>query len=215
MAEDVPRTPRSFSASLHLGPRRAVSRAFTFVGGSTGSWRITKLSTVRGEGLPVARHVAVFEGPAPVPEPTEAIWVLRGVTSNERYTTRAEHEALAARQPELGRPEATEAALIPIRKADAWWALSQDERRAIFEERSKHIATSLAYLPAVARRLHHGRDLGEPFDFLTWFEYAPGDAAAFEELVDRLRATEEWTYVEREVDIRLTRADTKVVPPPN
>jgi hypothetical protein len=215
MAEDVPRTPSSVSASVHPGPQRAVSRAFTFVGGATGAWRITTLAAVRGAGVPAARSVAVFAGAAPVPEPAAAVWVLRGVTSNERYTTRAEHEALAARQPDLGRPEATEAALIPIRKAEAWWALSQDERRAIFEARSKHIATSLAYLPAVARRLHHGRDLGEPFDFLTWFEYAPADAAAFEELVGRLRATEEWSYVEREVDIRLTRMDTEVVPPPN
>jgi hypothetical protein len=62
----------------------------------------------------------------------------------------------------------------------------------------------LEYLPAVARRLHHGRDLGEPFDFLTWFEYTPDDAKAFEELVARLRDTEEWSYVEREIDIRLT-----------
>ncbi len=215
MDEQGRRTPRRFSASLHPGAHGAVSREFTFVGGSTGSWRITKLSAVRGAGLPTARHVAVFAGAAPVPGSSEAVWVLRGVTSNERYTTRPEHEALAACQPELGRPEATEAAFIPIRKAAAWWALSQDERRALFEERSKHIATSLAYLPAVARRLHHGRDLGEPFDFLTWFEYAPGDAAAFEELVGRLRATEEWSYVEREVDIRLIRADTAVVPPPN
>ena len=60
-------------------------------------------------------------------------------------------------------------------------------------------------LPAVARRLHHGRDLGEPFDFLTWFEFAPQDTAAFEELVGRLRATEEWSYVVREVDIRLKK----------
>lgn len=65
--------------------------------------------------------------------------------------------------------------------------------------------TGLKYLPAVARRLHHCRDLGEgePFDFLTWFEYAPSDAAAFEALVAELRATEEWAYVEREVDIRV------------
>ena len=41
-------------------------------------------------------------------------------------------------------------------------------------------------LPRVARRLHHGRDLGEPFDFLTWCEYAPADAPGFEELVDGL-----------------------------
>ena len=57
----------------------------------------------------------------------------------------------------------------------------------------------------MARRLHHGRDLGEAFDFLTWFEYAPADGGRFEELVARLRETEEWTYVEREVDIRLAR----------
>ncbi|MEX1023226.1 MAG: chlorite dismutase family protein [Dehalococcoidia bacterium] len=215
MAEKVPGTARSFSAGLHPGPHRAVPREFTFVGGSTGPWQITRLSAVRGEGLLAAPHLVVFEGAAPVPRSAEAVWVLRGVTSNERYTTSAEHEALTARQPELGRPEATEAALIPIRKVDTWWALSQDERRAIFEERSKHVATSLAYLPAVARRLHHGRDLGEPFDFLTWFEYAPRDAAAFEELVGRLRTTEEWSYVEREVDIRLTRADTELAPRPN
>jgi hypothetical protein len=57
----------------------------------------------------------------------------------------------------------------------------------------------------VARRLLHGRDLSEPFDFLTWFEYAPEHAHAFEELVHRLRETEEWTYIEREIDIRLHR----------
>jgi chlorite dismutase len=119
--------------------------------------------------------------------------------------TRAEHDALAARQPPLGRPEATRAALIPIRKTEAWWALSQDERRAVFEERSHHIAIGLEYLPSMARRLHHCRDLGEPFDFLTWFEYAPSSAAAFEQLVARLRATEEWSFVEREIDLRLSR----------
>jgi chlorite dismutase len=102
-------------------------------------------------------------------------------------------------------PCATCAALIPIRKSDAWWELTQDERRAVFEARSRHIALGLEYLPAVARRLHHSRDLGEPFDFLTWFEYAPEAAADFEELVARLRATEEWTFVQREVDVRLTR----------
>ena len=57
----------------------------------------------------------------------------------------------------------------------------------------------------MARRLYHGRDLDEPFDFLTWFEYVPRDAPAFEELVSRLRASPEWDYVEGEVDIRLAR----------
>jgi chlorite dismutase len=127
------------------------------------------------------------------------------VTGHERYTTRAEHDRLAAVQAPLDRAEATRAALIPIAKSGEWWELSQDERRAIFEEDSHHIALGLEVLPAVARRLFHGRDLGEPFDFLTWFEYAPADAASFDQLVTRLRETREWDYVEREVDIRLAR----------
>lgn len=97
--------------------------------------------------------------------------------------------------------------MIPIRKSEAWWNLAQDERRAILEARSQHIAVGLRYLPAVARRLSHSRELGEPFDFLTWFEYAPVHAEPFDELVHALRSSEEWNYVEREVDIRLRRVE--------
>jgi chlorite dismutase len=156
-----------------------------------------------GPPLPWVERLAMLEGTREVPP--DADWALLGVVSHERYVNRREHEELAARSPSLGRPEATHAALIPIRKSDTWWALSQAERRALFEERSRHMATGLAYLPAIARRLHHSRDLGEPFDFLTWFEFAPADDAAFDALVATLRATEEWTFVEREVDIRLSR----------
>ncbi len=175
-----------------------------FTGGATGAWRIHRLDAVVGDSLPPPPRLAVLQGDEASP-PVEACWVLRGVTSNERYVNRAEQAALAMRQQGLGRVEATLAALIPIRKSEAWWDLTQEERREIFEKRSRHIATGLEYLPAVARRLYHSRDLGEPFDFLTWFEYAPHRAGAFEELVVRLRQTEEWTYVEREVDIRLVR----------
>lgn len=134
-------------------------------------------------------------------------WALQGVTSNERYVTRAEKDALISRQPVLGRPEATNAALIPIRKSPEWWAMTQDERRAILEDHSRHVAIGLRYLPAVARRLHHCRDLTEPqpFDFLTWFEFAPADASAFDELLAELRASEEWRFVDREVEVRLLR----------
>lgn len=175
-----------------------------FAAGATGPWRIERITPVLGEALPSAARLAVLEG-AGVGAPPDAAWVLRGTTSNPRYTTRTELDALAAVQQGLGRAQATRAALIPIRKSEAWWALAQDERRAILEESSRHIAIGLEYLPAVARRLHHGRELGEPFDFLTWFEYAPEDAEAFEALVRRLRASEEWRHVEREVDVRLSR----------
>ena len=131
--------------------------------------------------------------------------MLRGVTSYERYIVKDEQQSLTAIQPMLNRPLATCAALIPVKKSAAWWVLSQDERRAIFEAHSHHIRIGMQYLPAVARRLHHCHDLGEPFDFLTWFEYAPQDAEAFEHLTCTLRATEEWFYVDREIDIRLTR----------
>ncbi|WP_251038696.1 chlorite dismutase family protein [Agromyces sp. ISL-38] len=149
----------------------------------------------------MVERVAVLEGERAAPE--AATWALRGVVSHERYVTKREHDELVSNSPRLGRREATRAALIPIKKSQAWWALSQDERRAIVEDRSHHIAIGLKYLPAVARRLHHSRDLGEPFDFLTWFEFAPAEEAGFDELVTMLRATEEWTFVEREVDIRL------------
>ncbi len=177
----------------------------TFVGASSGTWTVERLETVSGPPLDPASHLEMMEGRAAAVSVGEAYWVLRGVTSNERYISRVEHDALESRQERLGRPGSTRAALIPIKKSEAWWELAQDERRRIFEESSHHVASGLEYLPAIARRLHHGRDLGEPFDFLTWFEFAPADLTRFEELVQRLRTTEEWTYVEREIDIRLAR----------
>ncbi|MCI0431143.1 MAG: chlorite dismutase family protein [Rhodospirillales bacterium] len=176
-----------------------------FAAGAAGTWRIDRSDPVIGDGLPAAERLSVLEG-REARLPADARWILRGTTSNTRYTSRSEADALGAVQEGLFRPQATRAALIPVRKTEAWWALAQDERRAIFEERSRHIRIGLDYLPAVARRLHHSRELGEPFDFLTWFEYTPEHVGAFEELVRRLRETEEWRYVDREVDIRLSRA---------
>ena len=178
----------------------------TFTAGSTGPWRIERVSAVTGESLAFAPRLMIAEAPAFVARAAGNIWSLRGATGTTRYTTKSEVAALAAKQEGLGRAGASFAALIPIRKSEAWWALAQDERRAIFEETSRHIAIGMEYLPGVARRLHHARELGEPFDFLTWFEYAPDQSDAFEEMVGRLRATAEWRYVEREVDVRLTRA---------
>ena len=180
-------------------------RLFTFVGGTAGPWEVTSMRTVIGDELEAVERLRIVSGEVPAEQGSG--WALRGVTSHERYITRAEKNALAAAQPDLGRADATAAAFIPIRKSAAWWALTQDERRTIFEETSAHIRIGLDYLPAVARRLHHCRDLTEdaPFDFLTWFEFTPGDAVAFDEMLHRLRETAEWRYVEREVDIRLRR----------
>lgn len=185
----------------------------TFVGGKEGAWRVTGITPIAGSGLgPVDRIQAIdSDGPAlrSGSPASGGTWRLRGLASNHRYATRAELTALDAVQPVLGRPEATCASLIPIRKSDAWWRLAQDERRAVFGMASPagtgHNDIGLDYLPGVARRLLHCRDLGEAFDFLTWFEFAPDQTAAFTALLARLRATPEWSYVEREVEIRLER----------
>ncbi len=176
-----------------------------FQAGDAGAWHIERIDAVVGPLLPSAARLSVSSAYTPAPSATPITWTLRGTAGHQRYVERLEKEQLVAVQEALGRVGATNAALIPIRKSDAWWDLAQDERRTIFETRSHHIAASLKYLPAIARRLYHSRDLGEPFDFLTWFEYGPEHAALFEELVVTLRATEEWKYVEREVDIRLRR----------
>jgi chlorite dismutase len=173
----------------------------SFIGGDSGPWAVERITPIVGVGLPAAAHLSVVEGPVA----QTGAWTLRGTTSNERYTTDAERRSLRATQEALGRPNATCAALIPITKSAAWWDLAQDDRRAILEDRSRHIAIGLEYLPAVARRLHHGRDLGEEFDFLTWFEFPPEAATAFDELLVRLRASQEWAFVEREVEIRVSR----------
>lgn len=172
----------------------------TFSAGPVGQWLIDRVLPVIGDTLPSAARLAVSETAT---TPGSSSWRLRGVVSNHRYTKAAELGELRAVSPSLSRPDARCAALIPIRKTAAWWSLAQDQRRSIFEEQSGHIAKSMKYLPAIARRLHHSRDLGESFDFLTWFEYAPEHEAAFDALLAELRSSPEWNYVDREVDIRL------------
>jgi hypothetical protein len=174
----------------------------TFIGGAAGPWRIDSSTARAGDPLPPAERLEVREGIIPTSAGT---WRLSGVAGHTRYVERAEKAQLDPVSPPLARPEATCAAMIPIRKSSAWWALTQDERRAIFEQRSRHIADSMPFLPRIARRLYHARDLGQPFDFITWFEFAPEHARAFDQLVAMLRSREEWTYVDREVDIRLSR----------
>lgn len=174
----------------------------TFVGGAIGPWHVERITAVRGDSLPMVARVQVLHGDVP----EDGAWHLRGVTSHARYLERHEKTPLDAVSPPLARPEATCAVLIPIRKSPAWWAMTQDERRDVFEAKSHHIAGSMKYLPRIARRLYHSRDLGEPFDFITWFELAPEHASAFDDLVGMLRATEEWTFVEREVELRLSAA---------
>ncbi|WP_366184447.1 chlorite dismutase family protein [Flavobacterium ovatum] len=176
---------------------------FDFIGGTTGDWKIIKSTTLIGESLPKVTHVDKIQ--SSLINRFEGIWSLKGVISNLRYTEKAEKDKLTAKQEDLGRKKATYAAFIPIRKNEAWWNLAQDERRQIMEKQSRHTHHGMQYLPAIARQLFHSRDIDEPFDFLTWFEFAPEDEPAFNELLSKLRQSEEWEFVDREIDIRMVR----------
>ncbi len=178
-----------------------------FRGSQSGAWRVKRFAGVKGESLAPTPSLSVTQSDSialPI-LPSQSGWRLIGIPSHLRYTERTEKQQLVAVQAGLGRAEAKLAALIPIKKSAAWWELTQEERRKIFEDKSHHIASSMRFLPAIARQLYHARDLGGAFDFLTWFEYRLAHESLFEELVGMLRETEEWQYVEREVDIRVER----------
>lgn len=178
------------------------SRLAYFSPGPEGQWIVRETRKIKGASLPSAERLQITDLPPPL---NSVPWLLRGIRSNLRYTTAEEKVQLETKQVGLGRSDSTLAVLIPIKKSEAWWDLSQDERREIFEEQSGHTTVGLQYLPAIARRLYHCRDLGpgEPFDFLTWFEFSPDHEQEFDELLLKLRSSREWEFVERELEIRL------------
>lgn len=175
----------------------------TILGGPKGNFTVHSQKTIVGIALAPVSHILVTK--LGVPAEHSHSWRLQGVISNIRYAEKAERAILAAKQEGLGRSDCDCAALLPIKKTDAWWNLAQDERRKIFEDQSRHIEANLKYLPAIARQLYHSRDFGEEFDFLTWFEYRSEHQALFDEMIHAFRKTEEWKYVEREIDFRLIR----------
>ena len=188
-------------------PAHVNRRAATFIGGMSGAMSVVSQTTLSGQ--PIASVAAVeMIGGITRDVPVGSAWALYGVSTNARYTTETEQTELRRKQAKIGRPEATSAALILLRKREDWWTLAQDERRAILEEDSHHIAIGMRYLPAVARRLLHCRDLDEeaPFDFLGFLDYSPESEGKFNEMLDRLRATREWSFMDREIDIRLAKA---------
>lgn len=170
----------------------------TFVGGFEGLWRMEGMTAPRGEPLRPAARLAVVEGAGA--QAPEGRWSLRGVADHRPGGEGREDEGHA-----LGRPDARCAALVAIRQSPAWWEQADKEGPDFLAERRRALVGEPDDAPAVARRLHHSRDIGDPFDFLAWFEFHPDQQAAFYDLLARLRATEEWSSVEREVDVHLIR----------
>ncbi len=89
------------------------NRFYTFVGGDTGPWSIVAVHAVTGPPLEPAPRLDIQNANLPEP-PGGSRWLLRGVTSHQRYVTRPEQTALAGLQAGLGRPEATCAPLFRL-----------------------------------------------------------------------------------------------------
>ena len=181
-----------------------MSNHYTFIGGNDGQWSVTSSESIKGPALETVKTIKVINAPFSQVQ-DQGNWMLRGFTSNLRYAEKDEVNQLKLIQEGLGRSASVCGALIALKKNAEWWSLCQDERRAIFEEQSHHTKIGMAYLPEIARQLHHSRDLGEPFDFITWFEYSPENTNRFDDLLAELRETREWQYIEREMDIRLEK----------
>jgi chlorite dismutase len=177
-----------------------------FVGdANVGEWKVISTQTIVGEAIPNSLYLTIIKPTNEQPQIENFDWMLKGFNSNLRYTNREEKNILDTNPSVLGNPDHTSACFIPIKKTETWWNLTQDERRAIME-RSRHIDIGFDYLSVINRQLFHSRDLGETFDFLTWFEFKPEHASKFNDLLTALRNTEEWKYIDREVEVRLVKA---------
>ena len=82
------------------------ARLFSFIGGETGLWRVTEMEVIVGKPLPTVVGLEIASG-SEIPSDPHASWVLRGITSNERYADREERRQIVAELLDLGRPEAT------------------------------------------------------------------------------------------------------------
>lgn len=61
-------------------------RFYAFIGGNTGAWSVTLGKAVTGEPLPTVNRLDILNSDIAA-LPDDAQWMLRGVTSNERYVT--------------------------------------------------------------------------------------------------------------------------------
>ncbi len=151
------------------------------------------------------------ESPSPSDSP---VIQFNGVTQNLHYTSDAQRQELDRRSiSELEPSDLTTAVLIPIGKSEAWWKLAQDQREAYFEKtdtRAGHTEIGIKYVDRIFRKLYHSRYLNPvlDYDFLTYFEFKHVYEKDFKTLLAELRDTRsnpEWTYVNREFEIWMTK----------
>ena len=179
-----------------------------YVGGTSGSWCVESTETFSGPELKPVTHLEIIGGRIGR-APQGTAWILPAIVSSTRYITREEPRSMAAMKSRFPQDGTPSAALVLIRKSAEWWDLAGEERRDIIEARSRQVDARLRTLPAIARRFTLHRDGSDAFDFLTWFEFDAQDSAVIDDLASAIRATDEWNYVEREIEIRLSKMIVK------
>ena len=110
-----------------------MNTVFDFIGGNSGDWKVTSTMTIKGKPIKEVSHISIVT--STLEKSKEGIWAHKGIISNTRYVERKELTKLQAIQPETGREAATCASFIVMDKSEEWWAMTQDERREIFEKK--------------------------------------------------------------------------------
>ncbi|MCS3743301.1 hypothetical protein [Rhizobium sp. BK661] len=95
--------------------RRTEPQSDGFIGGNEGEWAVVSQRSLLGPPIAAVSRVAMLSGNSQA-DAADAAWILRGVATNDRHTTRDEKRSLVEKQAPMGRPEATRAALILLRK---------------------------------------------------------------------------------------------------
>lgn len=187
-----------------LSCKRPAEPFYNYVGGASGAWEVTALSTRRGEPLAPVTHVDITHGDVD-PVPAGIVWVMSGLVRSTRYVTREEFTRTDTQRPGVDAVGQPCAALIAIRRSPDWWQLGSGARREIQQAQLRR-TRELGFLSTFFRRWQRRVDLSEQFDCVLWFEYEPRDVAAFDELLAEWRASEDWKYLDRECDIRLVHS---------
>lgn len=182
-------------------PPASQQSVYTYLGGNRGDWAVTHATARRGEPLAGVTHVDIVNGSVARTPPGVA-WMLSGLVHHTRYVTR-EDAGFPSRATQRPAASATCAALIAVRRSRASWDVMQAGRDDLLQPFPGLQVRRL--LSTIIGRWQHPRDLSDQFETVTWFEYASHDAAAFDDLLAEWRASEEWSYVDRECELRLIR----------
>ncbi|MBI4389438.1 MAG: chlorite dismutase family protein [Nitrospinae bacterium] len=131
-----------------------------------------------------------------------------GVTRELNYTSAETLDRLKAGAPKRGDGKSQpNAAVLPISKTSAWWALPLDKRENYFNQRPEifgknhlgHNAVGFMYITKIFRKLYHSRFIDGQQDFVTYFEFSDEDSETYKKLLDGLRdktTNPEWGYVQ-------------------